>query len=66
LGVNKVELWSVILSSLRTDADKEAQSSGYSIPSIAYGTFALGDVQAPVDQGQIDQALDNGYNHIGE
>ncbi|KAN0077983.1 NADP-dependent oxidoreductase domain containing protein [Tylopilus felleus] len=37
-------------------------NSGYSIPSIAFGTWKLGNGQAPIDQ--VEQALDNGFNHI--
>jgi len=46
------------------DADKDAQTSGYSIPSIGFGTWTLGNGQGPVDQ--VGQALEDGYNHIGE
>ncbi|OJA08448.1 hypothetical protein AZE42_05048 [Rhizopogon vesiculosus] len=37
-------------------------NSGYSIPSIGFGTWTLGNGQGPVDQ--VEQALENGYNHI--
>ncbi|KAF9221178.1 Aldo/keto reductase [Gyrodon lividus] len=37
-------------------------NSGYYIPSIAFGTWTLGNGQDPVDQ--VEQALDNGFNHI--
>ncbi|KAG1734890.1 NADP-dependent oxidoreductase domain-containing protein [Suillus paluster] len=39
-------------------------NSGYYIPSIAFGTWTLGDVQGPIDQNEVEQALNNGYNHI--
>ncbi|KIJ62492.1 hypothetical protein HYDPIDRAFT_176559 [Hydnomerulius pinastri MD-312] len=37
-------------------------NSGYSIPSIGFGTWTLGNGQGPIDQ--VEQALDSGYNHI--
>ncbi|KAJ8594207.1 Aldo/keto reductase [Rhizopogon salebrosus TDB-379] len=37
-------------------------NSGYSIPSIAYGTGSLGSGQWPIDQ--VAQALDTGFYHI--
>ncbi|KAH7906725.1 NADP-dependent oxidoreductase domain-containing protein [Hygrophoropsis aurantiaca] len=37
-------------------------NSGHSIPSIGFGTWTLGNGQSPIDQ--VEQALDNGYNHI--
>jgi len=37
-------------------------NSGYSIPSIGFGTWTLGNGQSPVDQ--VEQALNNGFNHI--
>ncbi|EGN97556.1 hypothetical protein SERLA73DRAFT_184304 [Serpula lacrymans var. lacrymans S7.3] len=37
-------------------------NSGYSIPSIAFGTWTLGNGQGPIDQ--VEQALDTGFNHI--
>jgi len=37
-------------------------NSGYSIPSIGFGTWTLGNGQSPIDQ--VEQALNNGYNHI--
>jgi diketogulonate reductase-like aldo/keto reductase len=37
-------------------------NSGYYIPSIGFGTWTLGNGQGPVDQ--VEQALENGYNHI--
>ncbi|KAF9244488.1 NADP-dependent oxidoreductase domain-containing protein [Melanogaster broomeanus] len=36
--------------------------TGYYIPSIAFGTWTLGNGQGPIDQ--VEQALDNGFNHI--
>ncbi|KAH0835547.1 Aldo keto reductase [Lanmaoa asiatica] len=42
--------------------DPISLNSGYSIPSIAFGTWTLGNGQGPVDQ--VMQALDNGFNHI--
>jgi hypothetical protein len=64
LGVDKVEFWLVTISSLRINTDKETKTLGYSIPSIGFGTWTLGNGQGPVDQ--VEQALENGYNHIGE
>ncbi|KAF8553078.1 Aldo/keto reductase [Imleria badia] len=37
-------------------------SSGYSIPSIAFGTWKLGNGQDSTDK--VIQALDNGFSHI--
>ncbi|EIW74244.1 Aldo keto reductase [Coniophora puteana RWD-64-598 SS2] len=37
-------------------------NSGYTIPSIAFGTWTLGNGQGPIDQ--VEQALANGYDHI--
>ncbi|KAG1734889.1 Aldo keto reductase [Suillus paluster] len=37
-------------------------NSGYSIPSLAYGTGSLGNGQWPIDQ--LTQALDTGFYHI--
>lgn len=37
-------------------------NDGHAIPSIAYGTWALGNGQNPVDY--VDQALSVGFNHI--
>ncbi|KAJ8580011.1 Aldo/keto reductase [Rhizopogon salebrosus TDB-379] len=37
-------------------------NSGYTMPSIAYGTWTLGNGQGPIDQ--IAQAFDTGYYHI--
>ncbi|KAI6011948.1 NADP-dependent oxidoreductase domain-containing protein [Pisolithus marmoratus] len=37
-------------------------NSGYYIPSIAFGTWKLGNGQGPIDQ--VEQALDTGFNHI--
>jgi hypothetical protein len=37
--------------------------AGYSIPSIAFGTWKLGNGQGVIDQ--VDQALANGFDHIG-
>ncbi|KAG2066644.1 Aldo/keto reductase [Suillus decipiens] len=37
-------------------------NSGYYIPSIGFGTWALGNGQGPIDQ--VEQALDVGYNHV--
>jgi len=37
-------------------------TSGHYIPSIAYGTWGLGNGQSPIDQ--VGQALDNGFNHV--
>ena len=37
--------------------------AGYSIPSIAFGTWKLGNGQGVIDQ--VDQALVNGFDHIG-
>ncbi|KAI6127228.1 NADP-dependent oxidoreductase domain-containing protein [Pisolithus sp. B1] len=37
-------------------------NSGHYIPSIAFGTWTLGNGQGPVDQ--IEQALETGFNHI--
>ncbi|KIJ19621.1 aldehyde reductase [Paxillus involutus ATCC 200175] len=37
-------------------------NSGYYIPSIAFGTWTLGNGQSPIDQ--VEQALDNGFNHV--
>ena len=34
------------------------------MPSIAYGTWTLGNGQGPIDQ--IAQAFDTGYHHIGK
>lgn len=34
------------------------------MPSIAYGTWTLGNGQGPIDQ--IAQAFDTGYYHIGK
>ncbi|KAN0078049.1 aldehyde reductase [Tylopilus felleus] len=39
-------------------------NSGYSIPSIAFGTWKVGNGQICIDK--VKQALDNGFNHIGE
>ena len=64
LGADKVEFWLVTISSLRVNTDKETKTLGYSIPSIGFGTWTLGNGQGPVDQ--VEQALENGYNHIGE
>lgn len=49
---------------IRTSADKVVRMSGYYIPSIGFGTWTLGNGQGPIDQ--VEQALENGYNHIGE
>jgi hypothetical protein len=38
--------------------------TGYSIPSVAYGTGSMGSGQWPIDQ--ITQAFDTGFYHIGE
>lgn len=37
-------------------------NSGHYIPSIAFGTWTLGNGQGPVDQ--IEQALETGFDHI--
>ncbi|KAH7886725.1 NADP-dependent oxidoreductase domain-containing protein [Phlebopus sp. FC_14] len=37
-------------------------NSGYYIPSIGFGTWTLGNGQGPIDQ--VEQALENGYDHI--
>ncbi|KAG8215680.1 Aldo keto reductase [Butyriboletus roseoflavus] len=37
-------------------------NSGYSMPSIAYGTWKVGNGQSSIDQ--VTQALHNGFNHI--
>jgi len=37
-------------------------NDGHEIPSIAFGTWTLGNGQEPVDQ--VDQALSVGFNHI--
>ncbi|KAF8553123.1 Aldo/keto reductase [Imleria badia] len=42
--------------------DSIRMNSGDSIPSIAFGTWTLGNGQGPIDQ--VMQALDNGFNHI--
>jgi diketogulonate reductase-like aldo/keto reductase len=36
---------------------------GYAIPSIAFGTWTLGNGQGPIDQ--VKQALSVGFSHIG-
>jgi diketogulonate reductase-like aldo/keto reductase len=54
----------VFVSSPQNGADKVDYISGYYIPSIGFGTWTLGNGQGPVDQ--VEQALENGYNHIGE
>ncbi|OAX34137.1 Aldo/keto reductase [Rhizopogon vinicolor AM-OR11-026] len=42
--------------------DLATLNSGYHMPSIAYGTWTLGNGQGPIDQ--IAQAFDTGYYHI--
>ena len=37
---------------------------GYKMPSIAFGTWTLGNGQGPVDQ--VDQAISVGFSHIGK
>lgn len=37
-------------------------NDGHAIPSIAFGTWTLGNGQGPIDQ--VDQALSIGFNHI--
>ncbi|KAF8129908.1 Aldo keto reductase [Boletus edulis] len=37
-------------------------NSGYAIPSIAFGTWTLGNGQDPIDQ--VAQSLENGFDHI--
>lgn len=37
---------------------------GRTIPSIAYGTWTLGNGQSTIDN--VDQALDTGFDHIGK
>ena len=65
MGVDKVEFWLVfVIGHLRTNTNKGAQISGYYIPSIGFGTWTLGNGQGPIDQ--VEQALENGYNHIGK
>lgn len=36
---------------------------GHAIPTIAFGTWKLGNGQGPIDQ--VDQALSVGFEHIG-
>ena len=38
-------------------------SLGNAIPSIAFGTWTLGNGQGPIDQ--VEQAFSVGFNHIG-
>ena len=38
--------------------------SGNVIPSIAFGTWTLGNGQGPIDQ--VDQAISVGFSHIGK
>ncbi|KAF5370928.1 hypothetical protein D9615_009814 [Tricholomella constricta] len=38
-------------------------NDGHSIPSIAFGTWKLGNGQGPIDQ--VDQALSVGFSHVG-
>ncbi|KAI9463163.1 Aldo keto reductase [Boletus coccyginus] len=37
-------------------------NSGHLIPSIAFGTWKLGNGRGPIDQ--VEQALENGFDHI--
>ena len=37
--------------------------AGTSIPSIAFGTWKMGNGQGPIDQ--VEQALSVGFTHIG-
>lgn len=37
--------------------------SGNAIPSIAFGTWTLGNGQGPIDQ--VEQAISVGFSHIG-
>jgi len=38
-------------------------NDGHAIPSIAFGTWTLGNGQNPIDQ--VEQAISVGFSHIG-
>lgn len=63
LGLDSPKLWFVDCA-LDSLLSLKLGYTGYSIPSIAFGTWKVGNGQICIDK--VKQALDNGFNHIGE
>jgi len=52
-----------IVASVTSALTRPSRPLGNAIPSIAFGTWTLGNGQGPIDQ--VDQALSMGFSHIG-
>lgn len=64
LGFDQVEWWWALSSNLQARLFTKSVSIGHQIPSIAFGTWKLGNGQGTTDT--VETALSVGFDHIGE